>query len=704
MQQNKKNPVSLEQFNDFLERYPEEKAEDVVAELEKQGYSIGFDLPQVMGTSTPTTAPEVAPLTATRPPDIEIPMRASWNEPQQQEAGLEGMGLGDMYSQYLTQNLPQSTMQFGQDIGTVVANPWQTAKGMGSLIVSVSAKIKNKAVGDDSGKGEEIADAIAEMYASRYGSVDDALETAYYDPVGFLGDAALFVTGIGSAVGASAKAAQLLGEVPRLGLAGRAGGKLSKVGKSVRGFGDEIDLPSRAVQALGEPVVTGAAKVGKGAFKLTPRLFQQLVLAPTRVPKWAARLGALTLAKLMGTHPVAVDATVKMFRSKTTPEIIQSRMAWRRGTERLDQMGLVELTKSTIQDLRDSRALEYVQSREFLDLANKPISVDGIEVKLSDLQDQYNFNIDDPVGKRYTRSSLFGEKEGGYFSRSLDQVKAYLDGVSGRVDDGVYTPDDLNAKELDILKQQIENMLGRMNDAEGQSSRSKRVLVDIKDSITDELNNIEGYSEMTSKYAESSELLRGLDDAFSFKVLDKANQDEALKKVINILNTDREYGRQLLSKLETQTQTPLFEELVGSEFSSGLPKTVSFNTSGIASRRGVDQGIGFALAIAAPTAQPKLWGEILRTMGGSARAVDKIVDVLTRNRHRIIKIAKEREESIRAEEQGDPMFQQTTVDPVLEQFGNQQQKDASQKIANRAVRGNYDANRIFEAISRMPKE
>ena len=48
--------------------------------------------------------------------------------------------------------------------------------------------------------------------------------------------------------------------------------------------------------------------------------------------------------------------------------------------------------------------------------------------------------------------------------------------------------------------------------------------------------------------------------------------------MINILNTDREYGRQLLSKLETQTQTPLFEELVGSEFSSGLPKTVSFNT------------------------------------------------------------------------------------------------------------------------------
>ena len=91
-------------------------------------------------------------------------------------------------------------------------------------------------------------------------------------------------------------------------------------------------------------------------------------------------------------------------------------------------------------------------------------------------------------------------------------------------------------------------------------------------------------------------------------------------------------------------------------------------------------------------------------MGYSARSVDEIVDVLTRNRHRIIKIAKEREEAVRAEEQGDPMFQQTTVDPVLEQFGNQQQKDAIQKIANRAVRSNFDANRILESLSRMPKD
>ena len=375
MQQNKKNPVSLEKFNNFLKQYPEEKAEDVVAELEKLGYSIGFDLPQVMGTSTLTAEPEVEPLTATRPPDIEIPMRASWDQPQQQEAGLEGMGLGDMYSQYLTQNLPQSTMQFGQDIGTVVANPWQTAKGMGSLIASVSAKIKNKAVGDDSGKGEEIADAIGEMYASRYGSVDDALETAYYDPVGFLGDAALFVTGIGSAVGASAKAAQLLGKVPRLGLAGRAGGKLSKVGKSVRGFGDEIDLPSRAVQALGEPVVTGAAKVGKGAFKLTPRLFQEAILAPTRVPKWAARLSAIGLAKLMGTTPVAVDETIRIFRSKSTPQILNEQKAWREGTQTTDKIKLVDTVRNTIEELRTNRGTEYSQAKSSLNLADKPVDV-----------------------------------------------------------------------------------------------------------------------------------------------------------------------------------------------------------------------------------------------------------------------------------------------------------------------------------------
>ena len=690
---NEDKRVSLEKFNLFLEQKPEYSAEDLAAFLQGRGMGFDADLQEMLSQAEQAAAD---------PTRQEVPIVAEPATPLA-EPGQPDLGAKSL-SDFAFQRVPQSALQFGQDIGTVVAHPWQTAKGMGGLIASVSAKLKNKAVGNDSGKGEEIADAIGEMYANRYGSIESALDTAYYDPIGFLGDASLFITGIGSAVGGSAKAAQLLGRMPKLGVVGSAAGKISKAGKSVRRFGDAVDLPFRALHAVGEPVVKGAVKGGKTAFKMTPRLFQEAVLAPTRVPKWAARLSAIGLAKLMGTTPVAVDETIRIFRSKGIPQIIEEQRAWREGTQTADKVELLDMVRNAVEELRTGRGAEYSQTKSGLDLTNKTVNVEGLEQALERVQQEFDFDIDAPVGKRYQRSPLFGEPQGGHFSMTLDKVKAYLDGVRGRTDDGLYTPDDLNAREYDKLKMQIDNMMERMStSADGTTSRSKAVLAELRAAIRNELSNVDGYDNMTRKYEEASELLQGMHETFDFKVMDKVKQDEALRKVIDILKTDREYGRQLLNRLEQQTQTPLFAQIVGSQFAEDLPEVVSPGMGLSRGRRGNDEAVAIALALSAPAAQPSFWGEALRAMGYGARAVDETVDILVRNRHRIIKIAKEREEAKRHQEQTDPGFQESKIDPILDKVTNPQQRSALQQIADQGIRANRDVDRLLESITRSPK-
>ena len=321
---NQQKAVSKQKFDQFMQQHPEYSPEAVIDDLESKGFVIDFNLQEEVKPVVAEQPSVEAPVTQSSP--IDIPMRPSWEEP-------EAKGLGQLYGEYATQHLPQSALQFGKDVGTAVAHPWQTTKGMGALAKSAIAFIKNKAIGDDSGKGEEVVNALAQMYVDRYGSSQAAMDTAYYDPVGFLGDASLLITGIGAGVGGAAKVAGWAGRVPRLGVVGRAAPRIARASQELKTVSDVVDIGQFAMGAAAK----GTLKAGKAVHKLTPRLWQQAVLAPTRVPKWVAQAAAVTLAKVTGTSPVAVDATVRIYREKGLFEISEDSRAWRRGAGRPDK-------------------------------------------------------------------------------------------------------------------------------------------------------------------------------------------------------------------------------------------------------------------------------------------------------------------------------------------------------------------------------
>jgi len=704
--------ITRQKFDQFLELHKDKgySPQEVFRQLESEGYDLEFSLAEEVEPVAPQP-PVTSQPSVTSEPVAEGPLGHSWVDTEAYQAHKD-RSLLEKTGHFVSTNLPQSALQFGKDVGSVVAHPLQTVKGMGGLIASTTAKIRNKAVGDDSGKGEEIFDAVAEMYTGRYGSYDKAVETAYFDPIGFLGDASLFLTGVGAAVGGSARAANLLGKVSRLGAASKVAPKLAKFGKDLHKASDVVDIGQLAMGGA----VKGVLKGGKiprtnikvpGAIatykKMTPRLMQQAVLTPTRVPKWAARASAAILARAVGTSPVAVEESVRIFRRQTTPEVVRDRIAWEKGKDSSEKLGLVETTRQTVKDYRNRKGDEYASSQKALDLSNKPVSAEGLEEAIAEIQERHDFDIDAPVGKRYQRSKLFGEKDAGPLTVTLNHVKAFLDGVKGRTDDGVYTVDDLNAYEFDKLKQQIDNMYDKMDNDPLSPSRSKSVLLEVRRSVRDELSKVEGYDELTKHYQEAQELLEGLDDAFPLKVLDKAGQDAALKKVIDILRIDREYGRALLNNLEQQTQTPLFAEIVGSQFADELPVRQEYAKLGQGGESVGQLSVRLGLGLLSPLAQPVFWGEVLRAIGWSARQSDKAVSWMSRNRSKLVAVARELEEAKRHEEQTDPGFQESKIDPILDKVTNPQQRSALQQVADQGIRANRDVDRLLESFTRSPK-
>jgi hypothetical protein len=456
----------------------------------------------------------------------------------------------------------------------------------------------------------------------------------------------------------------------------------------------------KAAYAKLKPAVSAAKEVGK---VLTPKWIEQAVLTPFKVPEWVGLATAVIIAKSTGTSEIAVRETARIFRAATDDKIIDARDAWRRGTERVDSAGLVELTTSAVEELRSKRAREYSKKLDSLGLADKPLSVEGLRQTFDEIQDKFEFDMDLPANERYTDSTLWGETDTGHLSMSLEKVKTFLDGVSGKSDDVIYTVDDLtNGKAMDKLKKQLDNRLEMMkDDAIGTPSRSKLAISKLRYSIKEELGKIDGYDDLCKEYEQATGLLKGLDETLSFDVLNKVSQDESLKKVLSILESDREYGRQLMSKLEEQTQTPLFAEIVGAQFADDWPSTITGPRMG----RGEKGILAMIAALAtAPLARPKLWGELLRAIPGiGGRRADEMVDWGVRHRGQLVAVARDLRRARRHEEQTAPGFQQQVINPMLDKVTNPQQRSALQQVANQGVRANRDVDRLLESFTRSPK-
>ena len=107
----------------------------------------------------------------------------------------------DMSLSETVKNIPGSAAQMGKDLYAAVSNPMETMGNFQSLGQGAIEKfIPNEINGVDFGQteNENMADAVGNMYADRYGGINRIKRTIQNDPVGSLGDLAMVGGGVGT--------------------------------------------------------------------------------------------------------------------------------------------------------------------------------------------------------------------------------------------------------------------------------------------------------------------------------------------------------------------------------------------------------------------------------------------------------------------------------------------------------------------------
>jgi hypothetical protein len=167
------------------------------------------------------------------------------------------LAMTDVAAQAIT-NLGPSARQFGQDILQTVLHPIETAKNIGDLGKGVYQLFTPGEQPD-----EAKARAVGQFFADRYGGGglfglgwENIKKTMAQDPVGFLADLSMIVTGGGMA-------------------AARAPGYAGRVGKVVQAAGlaiDPVNIAAKTTAKVGgviaAPIAGALTGVGADAFKI----------------------------------------------------------------------------------------------------------------------------------------------------------------------------------------------------------------------------------------------------------------------------------------------------------------------------------------------------------------------------------------------------------------------------------------------------
>jgi hypothetical protein len=181
------------------------------------------------------------------------------------------VALSDVPGQAL-QNLPESAVQFASDIVQPILHPIDTAKAIGSVAKGGLQKL-GAVSGDDSIKD---ADAFGQFFAERYGGWDNVKRTMAQDPVGFLGDLSMVLTG-----GAAATV--------------RAPGVIGKTGKILGAAGEMVDPIS---------IASKTGKVGSELLGLTTGTSGEAVRGAYNAGRAGGETAEAFTSNMRGTAPV----------------------------------------------------------------------------------------------------------------------------------------------------------------------------------------------------------------------------------------------------------------------------------------------------------------------------------------------------------------------------------------------------------------
>ncbi len=338
----------------------------------------------------------------------------------------------EMVDQAIT-NTPASAAQFGEDLVQPFVDPIGTANSIASL----GKGIVQLAIPGEQ-EDEKTARAVGAYFVDRYGSLEDAKRTFAADPVGFLGDASMIITG-----GASA--------------AVRAPGKIGSVAQTAQKIGEAVDPIN---------IATGGVKVGaKGVGMAVP-----------------AAIGLTT-----GTSGQSLGEAYKAGREGgARQEAFVENM---RGA--VDPAEVVDDAREAFQRMKKDTRAEFKQSKDALQLQQTQIDFFPIAEQIKDLEASFDYEgFSELSSAGQTKMRELNKLIKNFQTNEAVQTAYGLDALKRAIDD-LY-PRDINpgneavivARARDIVKDAILAQAPEYNTVMRPYEQARRLEIEMQKALS----------------------------------------------------------------------------------------------------------------------------------------------------------------------------------------------------------------------------
>jgi len=461
-------------------------------------------------------------------------------------------------------NLYPSAKGLLGDLRQMVLHPIQTIGG----VLSLGHSLINLAVPEEQGN-EELAKAVGEYFADRYGGADALKDTLRDDPVGIAADVAMLISG---GAGAAAKAG------------GKAGQLASAVQKAAR-FVDPAELAVRGATAGTRATRRAAAKVG-GSLAEVAGVPSGVGRLPLEAAYAAGREGGKSLENLL-------DA-----------------MRTRRPQADID-MDIIARANTALAQLGEARRAAYRTGMESVAGKAGPLfAVDLSPLKLR-------------IGAQYDQFRIGPNKtlrEGEPGVQRLREIERKI--AEFEAEGATSVPD------LDILKREIDALMGEASTGAGRSANA--ITSTVRNDLRAEIIKVDPeYKSIMEGYEAATKLERELMKDLS---LSKTATDQAaLRKLIQSLrdgvNTNMGGRAGQVNRLDPQ----LTDMIAGRTLSPKVPAGMARYMTPVAGIGAFSGGASAPQALAAMlSGSPRVMGEAAVLAGTAARKTPAIVGQVAR--------------------------------------------------------------------------
>ena len=443
---------------------------------------------------------------------------------------------GPGYWGQTARNVPSSAKGLLGDIYSMVRHPIQTIGG----ILGLGHSLVNLAIPGEQGN-EELAKAVGEYFADRYGGVENLKNTLRDDPVGLSADIAMLVGG-----GA--------------GIAAKTGGKTGQLAAAVQKAArtvDPVNLTVRGAQGAVNTVRTALPKVGDK--------IAEVAALPSGV-------GRLTLEAAYAAGKKGGDDLKNLYDA----------MRKRVPTEVIDE-DIINRANVALKALADARRTAY--NTGMSGLKGTTIDLSPLKNKIKGLYDQYKVG---PAGT--LRESSPGVQR-------LQQIEKIIK----EFEDLKAT----SAPDLDILKREIDALMGEASTGAGRSANA--VTSTVRNEIKAEIVRVDPeYKSIMEGYEAALKLEKELMKDLSLSP--NATDQTALRKLIQSLrdgvNTNMGGRAGQVNTLDPQ----LTNLIAGRTLSPGVPHGMAkYATPLIGATGAATMGPGWLAGILAGS--PRVMGE-----------------------------------------------------------------------------------------------